>query len=456
MSETQDENGGRERRSEERCEAAMRVGLLTCEYPPEVYGGAGVHVVQLARELASLTELEVHCFGPERPSEADRNVVAHRFSQQLAGESPHLAALRAMSADLVMAAALSEVDVVHSHTWYTNLAGHLAKLVHDIPHVLTSHSLEPLRPWKAGQLGSGYRVSSFCERVGIESADAVIAVSVAAARDVCRCYPAVDPNRVVVIHNAVDAEVLKPDPGIDVLEGFGIDPDAPIVVYAGRITHQKGIFHLFDAVRDLDPSVQLVLRAGPADTPDLARELAARVAVLADRGRRVIWIQSFVDHRQLAQILTHATVVCCPSVYEPFGLVNVEAMACQTPVVASQVGGIPEVVEHGVTGLLVPFEPVGNSVNEPADPERFARDLAEAINTLVGDPALARQMGRAGRQRVLEAFSWAAAARRTAALYESLLSGAGHPATDHGRRAAETAGAAIRLPAGERVKVPLR
>jgi alpha-maltose-1-phosphate synthase len=386
-----------------------------------VYGGAGIHVDYLARELARLTELEVHCFGPDRPAEGDRTVVAYRPNQQLMGQAPQLGALRAMSVDVDMAAKLGDADIVHSHTWYTNLAGHLAKLLYDIPHVVTSHSLEPLRPWKAGQLGSGYRVSSFCERAALESADAVIAVSQAAATDICRCYPALDPNRVTVIYNAVDADVVKPDPSTDLIERYGIDPDAPIVVYTGRITPQKGIFHLLDSADHLDPSIQIVLRAGPADTPAIARELASRVDALAQRRGNVTWIQSFLDHRQLAQLLTHATVSCCPSIYEPFGMVNVEAMACQVPVVAAAVGGIPEVVEHGVTGWLVPFEPAGQESSEPADPQGFAKDLAEAIDRVIGDPGGAREMGRAGRRRVLDRFSWSAAARQTVAIYQSLL-----------------------------------
>jgi alpha-maltose-1-phosphate synthase len=402
----------------------VKVALLTCEYPPVVYGGAGIHLAYLARELAKLTELEVHCFGPDRPAEGDRTVVAHRPSQQLRGEATHLGALRAMSVDLDMAAELGDADIVHSHTWYTNLAGHLAKLLYDIPHVVTSHSLEPLRPWKAGQLGSGYRLSSFCERVAVESADAVIAVSRAAANDIRRCYPGLDPTRVSVIYNAVDADVLKPDPDTDLIESFGIDPDRPIVIYAGRITPQKGIFHLLAMAAQLDPSIQIVLRAGPADTPALAREMASRVDALAQRRGNVTWIQSFLDHRQLAQLLTHATVSCCPSIYEPFGMVNVEAMACQVPVVASAVGGIPEVVEHGVTGWLVPFEPAGHDTAEPADPEGFAMGLAEAIDRVIADPRRALEMGRAGRRRVLDRFSWSAAANQTVAIYDSLLSSA--------------------------------
>jgi alpha-maltose-1-phosphate synthase len=399
----------------------MKVALLTCEYPPTIHGGAGVHIIHLARELAKLTELEVHCFGPDRPAEDDRMVVAHRPSQLLMGEASYLGALRAMSVDLDMAAKLGDVDVVHSHTWYTNLAGHLAKLLFDIPHVVTSHSLEPLRPWKAGQLGSGYRVSSFCERVAIDSADSVIAVSQAAARDICRCYPDLDPDRVAVIYNAVDADTLTPDPSSDLIERLGIDPDSPIVVYTGRITPQKGIFHLLDAAEHLDPSIQIVLRAGPADTPSMAQELASRVGAIEERRGNVIWIKSFLSHSQLAQLLTHATVSCCPSIYEPFGMVNLEAMACQVPVVASAVGGIPEVVEHGVTGWLVPFETASVDSSEPADPQGFARDIAEAIARVVSDPRRALEMGRAGRMRALDRFNWTAVANQTVAVYESLL-----------------------------------
>jgi alpha-maltose-1-phosphate synthase len=344
----------------------MRVALLSREYPPEVYGGAGIHVSYLARELACFTQLEVHCFGGERPVEADREVIAHRPWAGLDGQAPHLGALRAISVDVAMAASLSEVDLVHSHTWYANFGGHLAKLLYGIPHVATVHSLEPLRPWKADQLGSGYEVSSFCERVGLESADAVIAVSTAMAGDVCRCYPAIDPGRLTVIHNAVDPEEFKPDPDTDVLERYGIDLDLPMVVCVARITRQKGLGYLLDAARFFDPKVQLVLRAGPADTPAAAEELRARIAAGAAWGCRVVWIEDQLDRRQLAQLLSHATVACCPSVYEPFGLVIVEALACQTPVVASAVGGIPEIVDHGETGLLVPFEPVSEQTSDPA------------------------------------------------------------------------------------------
>ena len=408
----------------------MKVALLTREYPPDVYGGAGVHVAYLARELARLTDLEVHCFGEDRPAEQDREVVAYQPWPCLAGPAPQLGALRAMSVDLAMAASLGDVDVVHSHTWYANLGGHLAKLLYGVPHVATVHSLEPLRPWKAEQLAAGYGISCLCERLGLESADAVIAVSRAVARDVCRSYPAIDPGRVAVIPNAVDPDEFMPDPGTDVLDRYDVDPELPIVVCVARITPQKGLAHLLDAARYFDPSVQLVLRAGPADTPAEAQALRTRIADVAGEPGRVIWIENALDRRELAQLLSHATVACCPSVYEPFGLVILEALACQTPVVASAVGGIPELVDHGVTGLLVPFEPVSADTAQPAQPERFARDLATAINTLIGDGGLARKMGEAGRRRVLDAFSWSTTARRVVGLYEKLTAGkpSGHAA----------------------------
>jgi len=400
----------------------VKVALLSREYPPEVYGGAGVHVEHLAAQLARLTDLEVHCFGEERLAPPEHKVIAYQPWDQLRGEDRRLEVLRTMSIDLAMAAALRGVDVVHSHTWYTNLAGHLAKLLHDAPHVMTVHSLEPKRPWKADQLGNGYRLSSFCERVGIESADAIIAVSSASVQDIVACYPAVDPGRIAVIHHAIDADDWQRDPRSDVLESFGIDPGRPIVLFVGRITHQKGITHLLAAARYLDPSAQLVLRAGPADTPELARQIAVQIRTLAAQRDGVRWIEESLDHRQLNQLLSHATVSCCPSVYEPFGLVNLEAMACEAPVVASAVGGIPEIIEDEITGKLVPFEPVSLSESDPAEPERFAQDLASAINELVVDPHLARKMGEAGRRRVIQSFSWPEAARLIVELYRGLES----------------------------------
>ncbi len=398
----------------------MKVALLTREYPPEVYGGAGIHVCYLSRQLARLTALEVHCFGGERPAEEDLQVIAHRPLLEPDGKTPHLGALQAMSVDVAMAASLSEVDVVHTHTWYTNFAGHLAKLQYGMPHVATVHSLEPLRPWKVDQLGSGYAVSRFCERVGLESADAVIAVSTAMAADLCRCYSAIDPERVTVIPNGVDLDEFQPDPHTDVLERYRIDPDLPIVTCAARITRQKGLCYLINAAPLLEPGVQLVLVAGQADTPAVAQELGDRIAEVSAQGHRVIWIKDHLDRREIAQVLSHATVACCPSIYEPFGLVAVEALACQTPVVASAVGGLGEVVDHGVTGLLVPFEPVSGQVGDPAQPERFSHDLAVALNTLLADPDLAVKMGKSGRER-MKVFSWSSVARCTYALYKSLV-----------------------------------
>jgi len=394
----------------------MKVALLSREYPPEVYGGAGVHVEHLAAALAALVDVEVHCFGAERSETSPMKVLAYRPWERLDNAS-QLGALQAMSVDLAMAAALEGVHIVHSHTWYTNLAGHLAKLLYDVPHVMTVHSLEPKRPWKADQLGRGYLVSSWCERIGLESADSIIAVSRAAATDIYDCYPGIDPSRITVIHNGIDTDEFHPDPNTDVLEHYGIDPTRPMVLCVGRITPQKGIGHLLDAALDIDRSAQLVLRVGAADTPALAAEIGDRIASLATQREGVIWIREALDRQSLVQLLAHATVACYPSIYEPFGLVNLEAMACETPVIASAVGGVPEVVDHGRTGLLVPFVPSSPADPQPANPAKFARDLAAAINELVASPDLARRMGQAGRRRVVEEFSWAAVAASTVSLY---------------------------------------
>jgi starch synthase len=397
----------------------VNVALLTREYPPEVYGGAGVHLEYLARELARLVEVRVHAWGAERPG-AEPPVSDYRAWDALGGEAPHLAALRAMSIDLAMAAGAEGADVVHSHTWYANLGGHLAGLVHGIPHVATVHSLEPLRPWKAEQLGGGYALSSFCEKVALEAADAVIAVSKGMARDLLACYPAIEPDRVQVIYNGVDTEEYAPDPGTDVLARHGVDPERPSVVFVGRITRQKGVAHLARAAQRIDPEAQVVLCAGAPDTAEIAAEVGGLVEqVQAERGG-VIWLQEMLPKREVIQLLSHATVFVCPSIYEPLGIVNLEAMACEAAVVASAVGGIVEVVEEGETGLLVPFEAVDDGTQEAADPERFAADFAVAVNELVADPARAERMGQEGRRRAVEQFSWPAIARETVAVYERL------------------------------------
>ena len=376
----------------------MRVALLTREYPPEVYGGAGVHVAYLARELASLVDLTVHCQGADRPG-----AVAHRPWDHLAGANQ---ALGVVSTDLSMAAAAGSADLVHSHTWYANLAGHLAALLYGVPHVATVHSLEPLRPWKAEQLGGGYEVSSWCERTSLESAAAIIAVSNGMRSDVLNTYPAIPAGRVRVIHNGIDTTEYAPDPRTDVLERYGVDPARPSVIFVGRITRQKGVPVLLHAAAGLDPAAQLVLCAGQPDTPELAAEVEGLVADLRAARSGVIWIPEMLPKHAVIQLLSHATVFACPSLYEPLGIVNLEAMACGTAVVGSAVGGIPEVVSDGETGLLVP----------PDDPAA----LAVALNTLVGDAARAAAMGRLGRERAVAEFGWKAVAAQTAALYAEL------------------------------------
>jgi starch synthase len=400
----------------------LRVSLLTREYPPEVYGGAGVHVEYLSRHLAPLVELTVHCWGAERRSSPDGPaVVSYRPWETLEGASPHGAALAAVSIDLAMAAGCIGADVVHSHTWYANLGGHLAKLIHGVPHVATVHSLEPMRPWKAEQLGGGYALSSFCERTALEAADAIVAVSKEHSRDILACYPAVEPTRVTVIGNGVDTDEYRPDPATDVLEGSGIDPSRPAVVFVGRITRQKGLTYLLDAAPLIDPGAQLVLCAGAPDTPELAAEIASKVErVRAERGG-VIWLGRMLSKREVIQILGHATVFVCPSIYEPLGIVNLEAMACEAAVVATATGGIPEVVEDGVTGLLVPFDPVDDASREPRAPAQFVQDLTDRVNALLSDPGRAKELGAAGRRRAIERFSWSAVAARTVELYRAVL-----------------------------------
>jgi alpha-maltose-1-phosphate synthase len=393
----------------------MKVALLTREYPPDVYGGGGVHVEYLARELRRLVDVDVHAWGATRDG-----AVGHEAWDALAGSAPELAALRAMSIDLTMAAATADADVVHSHTWYANLGGHLTKLMRDIPHVMTAHSLEPLRPWKAEQLGGGYALSSFCERTAIEAADAVVAVSEGMRRDVVAAYPAVDPARVEVIYNGIDAAEYAPDLGTDVLERHGIDPSAPTIAFVGRITRQKGVEHLLEAMAHVDDGVQLVLCAGAPDTPEIGAAVSERVERLRAQRGGVLWIEQMLPKPEVIQILSHATVFACPSIYEPLGIVNLEAMACETAVVATATGGIVEVVEDGVTGLLVPIDPVDDGTGEPRDPAQFAHDFAERLNEAVRNPARAAEMGRAGRARVTERFEWGAIAEETVGLYRRL------------------------------------
>ncbi len=396
----------------------MRVGILTREYPPEVYGGAGVHVEHLARELAHHVDVRVHCFG--EPRHDPLVAAAYRPWDALAGRRPEDTALAVMSVDLAIAHGLDGVDIIHSHTWYANLAGHLGKLVWDVPHVCTCHSLEPLRPWKAEQLGGGYALSLFCERTGLVSADAVIAVSEAMRRDLLTCYPAVDPGRVHTIHNGIDARAYTPDHGDDALVRHGIDPVRPLVVFVGRIARQKGLDHLLRAAPQIDRAAQLVLIASAPDTPEIAVEARELRDAAQAAGASLVWIEEMLPRTELIQVLSHATAFVCPSIYEPFGLVNLEAMACEAAVVASAVGGIPEIVVDGETGYLVPCDPEAVASDETAA-RLFEATLAERINQLVADPDLATRLGTAGRRRVLDRFTWEQVALRTVEVYRQAL-----------------------------------
>ena len=394
--------------------AVMRVDIITKEYPPEIYGGAGVHVAELVAALRSSIDVQVRAFGAERAEPGTR---AYRAPAELAGANP---ALQTLGTDLVMVGDVAGADVVHSHTWYANFAGHLAAQLHGIPHVLTAHSLEPLRPWKAEQLGGGYAVSSGIERLAYENAAAIIAVSAGMRQDILRSYPQVDPARVRVIHNGIDVERWRPVENAAFLESIGMDPSRPSVVFVGRITRQKGLPYLLRAAQLLPKDVQLVLCAGAPDTPEIMAEVQEGVRLLQQSRSGVIWIERMLPRDELSAILAAATTFVCPSVYEPLGIVNLEAMACGAAVVGTATGGIPEVVDDGATGRLVPIEQLQDGTGTPVDPERYVSDLAAALTEVTGDPARAREYGQAGRERARSQFSWGAIADTTRALYEEL------------------------------------
>lgn len=402
----------------------MNILYLTREYPPHVYGGAGVHVEHLAAAMAELAQVQVLCFDDREPTEGNPAVRGLPFDEGLFAGHPGRVrgALSAFETSLAANAQVPDADLVHCHTWYTHLGGVVAKLAYGLPLVVTVHSLEPLRPWKREQLGRGYDLSCWVERTALELADAVIAVSRNDA-EVIRDRFDVAPERVTVIPNGVDTAVYRPVQAPETLRRHGIDPDVPYVLFLGRITRQKGIGHFLAAARQLPPEVQIVLCASGADTPEIAAETAAAIAALrADRGdKRVIWIDAMVPREEAIALHSHAAVFCCPSVYEPFGIINLEAMACETPVVASAVGGILDVVVPGETGELVAFETAAADDAEPADPARFATDLAAAMTGMLTDPERARRLGTAGRRRVEQEFGWDAVARRVHDLYTSLV-----------------------------------
>ncbi len=399
----------------------MRAGLFTREYPPNVYGGAGVHVEYLSRELAKKIEVEVRCWGDQQSHNGNLHVVGQQPWNEITtgAEGKFKTALETFSLNLTQVKALSGVDVVHTHTWYVSMAGFLAKKLYGIPFVLTTHSLEPLRAWKSEQLGSGYAMSSWMERTAILDADAVIAVSQGTKEDILRVYP-LPAERVHVIYNGIDLAEYQKTTNTTALESYGVDPSIPYVLFVGRITRQKGVTHLVEAIPHMPPNTQVVLCAGAPDTPEIAAEMRQKVEQARARNPRVVWIEKMVTKPEVIQLYSHARVFCCPSVYEPFGIINLEAMACEAAVVASATGGIKEVVVDGKTGYLVPFDqdPV---TSFPVDPEKFARDLGAKVTDLLNDPEKCIRFGKAGRKRVEETFNWTAIADQTIALYRSLI-----------------------------------
>ena len=397
----------------------MKALLLTNEYPPNIYGGAGVHVEFLSRELARLMDVEVRCFGDQRVEEGRLRVRGYPEPSGMTAPSYLRPVFGAMARDVAWAGTNVDANVVHCHTWYSHLGGILISQGYSIPLVITVHSLEPLRPWKREQLHGGYDLSCWVEQTALSMADAVIAVSAGTRADILRVTP-VRPERVHVIYNGIDTQLYRPVEATDALERFGVDPGKPIVLFVGRITRQKGIVHLARAIPSIDPAAQVVLCAGAPDTPEIAVEMEQAVADAQRQRGNVIWIQEMLPRDEVIQFYSHATVFCCPSIYEPFGIINLEAMACDTPVVASAVGGIPEVVVDGVTGVLVPLEQQDQAPFEPVDPRKFSADLAAAINGLLAEPQLRQRMAKAGRERVEREFSWPAIAGQTAELYASL------------------------------------
>ncbi len=401
-----------------------KVTFLTKEYPPHVYGGAGVHVEYLTQALARRIQVEVRAFGEQRIDDGNLSVRGYPLWDEVARDTDprFVGAVDALARSLVMAKDRMDSDLVHCHTWYTDMGGLLASQLWGIPYVLTIHSLEPLRPWKVEQLGNAYHLSAWIERTAIEQADAIVAVSRETRNDVLRLFR-IAPERVHVIHNGIDPAEYRPPAGADgadVLARHGIDPQRPFVLFVGRITRQKGIIHLVRAIPHIDPALQVVLCAGAPDTPDIGREMEQGVAEVAAARPGVIWVREMLNRPDVIQLYGRAAIFCCPSVYEPFGIINLEAMACETAVVATAVGGIPEVVVPEETGLLV--DPgLRPGTFEPTDPARFARDLADAINRLAADPGLRERFGKAGRQRVLDHFSWDAIAQTTLAMYQTML-----------------------------------
>jgi starch synthase len=410
----------------------MRVGLMTREYPPAVYGGAGVHVEYLSRELARLIEVEVHCWGTQRADEGNLHVIGDEPPAEVTAgtDAKFKTAVDALALNLLQMKELGGIDIVHTHTWYASMAGFLAKKLYGIPFVLTTHSLEPLRAWKAEQLGSGYAMSSWMERTAILDADAIIAVSNGTKADILHAYPEVNAAKVHVIYNGIDLKEYRKTPATDALVKYGVDVSAPYILFVGRITRQKGVVHLVDAVKYLPKGMQVVLCAGAPDTPEIAAEMRAGVETARTAGGNIVWIEKMVTKPEAIELYSNCRVFCCPSVYEPFGIINLEAMACGAPVVASATGGILEVVVDGAgagnrepTGYLVPFE-ADHVTGFPVDPDKFSRDLAGRLEELMANPALSKRMGEAGRRRVEETFAWDAIAKQTVELYRGLTDSA--------------------------------
>ena len=400
----------------------MKALFLTREFPPYVYGGAGVHVEYLAKELSELMEIDVRAFGDQNAKGNNLNVTGYPFEDGLFENSDDKlkSVFKTLSTGLHMNAEKIDVDVVHCHTWYSHFAGIMAKLCYGTPLVVTTHSLEPLRPWKREQLGRGYDASSWVEKTAIEMADCLIAVSEETKEDVLKHFN-VDEAKVEVVYNGIDLKEYSVVKETDVLDQYGIDKNKPFVLFVGRITRQKGIIHLVNAIKYIDPEAQIVLCAGAPDTKEIAKEMEDAVAEASKSRDNIFWIDKMLDKKDVIQLYSHASVFCCPSIYEPFGIINIEAMACETAVVASAVGGIKEVVVEGETGLLIDVAQQNEAPFEPVDPDKFSRDLAEGINRVIIDGALRHKMAKAGRERVEAFFDWKAIAKQTKSIYQSLI-----------------------------------